>query len=306
MGHAPPLRLEDLTPERLKSLSPQLRRAARFIVERPGDVATRSQRHIARAADLPAPTFTRLAQAIGLHSYDQLRDLCREDVLPKKTTLADRAQAVVSSPAREDLPLVEQHAAAMMQNLEAVVDRIDHVSLSDAARLLARARRVVVIGEMSARGLVDYAAYVANMSVTGWNVLGRMGETLGFELANLGPEDACVVVSMSPYSARAVDMAQHVADCGVPVIALTDNALSPLSAMANHRFYVGTNSPQFFPSHALSMLVFETLLDMVIRERGAEAQEHIAAVERQNHKLNEYWRDRPAKRKTKKIGRVNL
>jgi hypothetical protein len=34
---------------------------------------------------------------------------------------------------------------------------------------------------------------------------------------------------------------------------------------------------------------------MVIRERGVQALQHIAAVERQNHKLNEYWRDGPAK-----------
>lgn len=297
MGHTPPVRLEDLTPERLQALSPQLRRAARFVVERPGDVATRSQRFVAEEANLPAPTFTRLAQAIGLHSYDQLRDLCRKDVLPARTVLADRAHALASEDHPEDRPLIEQHATAMMRNVQALLDRVDHTKLTNAAQRLAQARRVILIGEMSARGLADYAAYIANMSLTGWTVLGRTGDSLSSELATLGPQDACLVASISPYSARAVDMTRHVAARGVPVIAITDNALSPFGSIADQSFYVGTDSPQFFPSHVTSMLVFETLLDMVIREKGAKALEHIAAVERQNHKLNEYWRDTPARKK---------
>ncbi|MEO0750774.1 MAG: MurR/RpiR family transcriptional regulator [Pseudomonadota bacterium] len=300
MGHTPPVRLEDLTPERLQGLSPQLRRAARFVVERPGDIATRSQRFVAQEANLPAPTFTRLAHAIGLHSYDSLRELCRNQVLPASTALADRAQAMVSDEAPETLSLIEQHAAAMMRNVQGLLDRIDATKLDRAAKTLAHARRVVLIGEMSARGLTDYAAYIANMSLTGWSGLGRSGESLSSELATLTPQDACLVVSMSPYAARAVDMATHVTARDVPLIAITDNALSPFAALAGQSFYVGTESPQFFPSHVPSMLVFETLLDMVIRARGHEALEHIAAVERQNHKLNEYWRDRPARKKDQK------
>ncbi|MEL7012083.1 MAG: MurR/RpiR family transcriptional regulator [Pseudomonadota bacterium] len=300
MGHAPPLRLDDLTPERLQRLSPQLRRAARFVVERPGDIATRSQRYVAEAADLPAPTFTRLAHAIGLQSYDHLRELCREDVLPKRTVLADRAQALVRPDDSDEASLLQQHAAAVMHNVQTLVDRMDPAKLADAAQLLARARRVVLIGEMSTLGLAEYASYIANMSVTGWSVLGRTGDSLSSELATLGPQDACIAASMSPYSSRAVEIAGHVTRCGVPLIAITDNALSPFGPIAQHSFFVGNESPQFFPSHVPSLLVFETLLDMVIRERGAEAQNHIAAVERQNHKLNEYWRDGPARKKADK------
>jgi hypothetical protein len=39
------------------------------------------------------------------------------------------------------------------------------------------------------------------------------------------------------------------------------------------------------------MVVLEALVDMVIRERGTEAQKHIAAVDRQNHILKEYWQE---------------
>jgi len=296
MTHSHPVSLLDIDSERLQGLSPQLRRAARFVVEHPGDIATRSQRHVAQVAKLPAPTFTRLAHAVGLASYDRLRDLCRDEVLnSSRTALADRAQATMDAQNGSNAHLLAGHADATLRNVQALLDRIDAEQLAQAARLLAQANRVVLVGDMSVRGLVDYVSYVANMSLTGWKVLGRAGESLSSELATLGAEDACIAVSVSPYSTRAIETTQHVKNCGVPIVVMTDNTMSPLAALAEHRFLVGTNSPNFFPSHVPTMVVLETLVDMVVRERGAQAQQHIAAVERQNHKLNEYWQDGPAK-----------
>tara|TARA_B100001094_G_scaffold138308_1_gene133911 strand:- start:190 stop:1068 length:879 start_codon:yes stop_codon:yes gene_type:complete len=283
----------DLSSERLQALSPQLRRAARFIVEHSGDVATRSQRHISTVSQLPAPTFTRLARAVGLQSYDQLRDLCREDVLRNKTILADRAKSLIAevNENAEEPSLIARHAASAIRNLQRVVEQTDPDRLTNAAQLLADARRVVLIGEMSARGLMDYVSYMANMSLTEWKVLDRASESLSSELAFLGSKDACIVTAVSPYSTRSLKIVRHIVEAGIPVVAITDNALSPLVSLADHSFFVVTESPQFFPSHVALTVVLEVLIDMVIRERGIEAQKHIAAVERQNHKLNEYWQE---------------
>ncbi len=89
--------LDRFTADTLRSLSPQLRKAARYVVEHPGEVATRSQRHVARTAKLSAPTFTRLEHAIGYDSYDELRDLCRAEVMQPRTSLAEKAQTLVES-----------------------------------------------------------------------------------------------------------------------------------------------------------------------------------------------------------------
>ena len=293
MSQAYPVKLMDLSSERLQALSPQLRRAARFIVEHSGDVATRSQRHISTVSQLPAPTFTRLARAVGLQSYDQLRDLCREDVLRNKTILADRAKSLIAevNENAEEPSLIARHAASAIRNLQRVVEQTDPDRLTNAAQLLADARRVVLIGEMSARGLMDYVSYMANMSLTEWKVLDRASESLSSELAFLGSKDACIVTAVSPYSTRSLKIVRHIVEAGIPVVAITDNALSPLVSLADHSFFVVTESPQFFPSHVALMVVLEVLIDMVIRERGIEAQKHIAAVERQNHKLNEYWQE---------------
>ena len=216
-----------------------------------------------------------------------------QNLLRNKTILADRAKSLIAevNENAEEPSLIARHAASAIRNLQRVVEQTDPDRLTNAAQLLADARRVVLIGEMSARGLMDYVSYMANMSLTGWKVLDRASESLSSELAFLGSKDACIVTAVSPYSNRSLKIVRHIVEAGIPVVAITDNALSPLVSLADHSFFVVTESPQFFPSHVALMVVLEVLIDMVIRERGIEAQKHIAAVERQNHKLNEYWQE---------------
>ena len=296
MRQLQPISLQDLPYEQFRVLSPQLRRAARYVIEHPGEIATRSQRHVATVSNLPPPTFTRLSRAIGLKNYDQLRELCRYDILQNKTELADRAKALIeeTKEGSKTQSFIARQFAAAIANLQSFVEQTPSDHLEEAARLLKDAKHVVLIGEMSARGLMDYTSYIANISLSGWKVLGRSGEGLASELAILSSEDACIVGSIKPYSNRSIETTKHVTDSGIPVIAITDNILSPLAALARINFFVGTESPQFFPSHVSMLVVLETLVDMVIRKGGTEAQKHIAAVERQNHILNEYWQEESA------------
>ena len=56
-------------------LPPQLQTAARYMLDRPDDVALLSMREQARRAGVPAATMTRLAKRLGLEGYDQVREL---------------------------------------------------------------------------------------------------------------------------------------------------------------------------------------------------------------------------------------
>ena len=206
MQTEPESRLKNLTPHSIQSLSPQLRRAAHYVVENLGEVATRSQRSIARNANLPAPTFTRMARAIGYASYDALRESCREEILGSRNQLARKAQALIDADDRNS-GIATRQAAAAISNTEALVAALAPGELDTAVDMLARARRVALIGEMSALPIVEYAHYLANMSLTGWIVPGRGGNGLANDLADLGSDDACILFSIRHYAARAIAIA---------------------------------------------------------------------------------------------------
>ena len=286
----------DLTPGKIQSLSPQLRKAARYVVENPGEIATRSQRFIAKSTDLPAPTFTRLARAMGYENYDDLREMCRKEVLHRRTFLAEKAQAQIRN-SDDETSFAVHHGSASLRNIETLLADLDLDTLEASVDLLARARRVALIGMLSAKPIVDYVAYLANISLGGWHALGQANGSLAHELADLDQNDACIVFSAQPYATRAIELARHAARKNVPVIAITDSPAAPVAEFTQQCLYLKTESPQFFPSHATAIVLFEAIIGMLIQKTGTAAQERIARIEHQNHELGEYWRDEPVSNK---------
>ena len=80
---------------RMKELSPKLRSAAEFVLAHPDEVATRTLRQVAKAADLTPPTFSRLARALDCDTYDDLRELCRSELKRRNRVLTDKAQTLL-------------------------------------------------------------------------------------------------------------------------------------------------------------------------------------------------------------------
>ncbi|MGO8506668.1 SIS domain-containing protein, partial [Rhizobium leguminosarum] len=52
------------------------------------------------------------------------------------------------------------------------------------------------------------------------------------------PKYAAIAASFSPYAADSLSHSQELSDRGVPVIAITDSAFSPLAACVTHWFEV--------------------------------------------------------------------
>ncbi len=70
---------------------------------------------------------------------------------------------------------------------------------------------------------------------------------------------------------------------------ITDGVHSPVIPLARRSFIVSTESPNFLPSDAATLGLFEALVGMVVRRIGKGAQARIAAIEQVNHSPGEYW-----------------
>ncbi|MEJ0069043.1 MAG: hypothetical protein WDO24_10290 [Pseudomonadota bacterium] len=69
--------IEDRIQAAYPALGPQLRRAARFLLSNPSDVALYPLRQVAEKAEVAPTTFVRLAEQIGFAGYKSLRDALR-------------------------------------------------------------------------------------------------------------------------------------------------------------------------------------------------------------------------------------
>ena len=267
-------------------LSPQLRHAADYLAGNAQEAATRSLRQVAAAAGVAPPTLSRLARALGFEGYEELRDLARAEIGRRQVSFAERAHALQAG--RDEGSLLVEQARAAVGNLETLVDETDPARLLAAARLLARAPRVCVVGALASAAFADYIGYLASMAFTGWTVPLR-GEASVAALSALGPGDAVLAISFRPAARRTVEAVRLARERGATVLAITDGPGNPVAGMADLGFAAATESPHFFTSYVSALVLAEALVTMAVRESGASGEARIARVEAAQHAAGERW-----------------
>src|SRR5262245_25169594 len=100
--------------EAYEAMPGQLQTAARYVLDRPRDVALLSMREQARQAGVQPATMTRLAQRLGLAGYDRIRELYAEAIRNDGLGFAGKAGAQVASQKRKgDRALAADMLAAL-------------------------------------------------------------------------------------------------------------------------------------------------------------------------------------------------
>ena len=284
------LSLRDRIRENADALSPRLRAAADFVLSQPDEVAFRSLRAVAKATSLTPPTYSRLARALGFQSYEELRDICREQVRLQRSSFADRARSMQEDAATGDPgeAFVLRQGRAAMEGVTRLLQDVDAGLLDQVADWLAEARRVYVVGNMSARPFAEYMGYMASMAFENWTVLTQTGASLGAEIAGIGRRDVVIVFAVTPCSDRSLRIAETARQSGARIVGITDTTLSPLGLIADLPLVANTDGPNFFPSYTATLVLIEAIMGRAVAEGGEKARRRIATTEAANRQAGEY------------------
>jgi DNA-binding MurR/RpiR family transcriptional regulator len=267
--------------EDFASLSPQLQRAARQILDAPAEVAMKTMRGFAAHADVPPSTLLRLAKTLGFEGYDSFRANFQEAVRTRRDTFRDRAELLQHVGGKDPAAnIVRSMTAAALDNVEAAYRQIDPQELRRTAAMLKKARRGYVVGFGGVHGITAYFASVLRMALPQFAHVSAAGVSAIDEMVRIGDRDVVVAVSMSPYARDTLNAVEFASRQGAAVIALTDSPVSPLAQLSQVFFVVPTGSPQFFPSQAAVVSVLETLVAFVVSTGGEKTLREIEEIDR--------------------------
>jgi len=285
-------RLEDAFP----GLSPQLRQAARFVLDQPDDVALSSMRQLASRAGVHPSTMVRLAQALDYEGYADFREPFRERLRDGRGRYIDRARHLQARGRNaESAALVDDLLAADLANLEQSFAAADVDRLTDCARALAAARRVYVVGLRSCYPIAFYFHYAWRMFEDKAVLLDGQGGTFADALRELGGDDAMLAISFLPYTRETVQAVAHARDHGATIVAITDSPVSPLARRADFPLIVATAGPSLFHSIVPGMAISQGLIALLLARGGDEALGTLAGSERQLERFHAYWDDSRAR-----------
>lgn len=288
--------------EQYDSFSPQLQRGARYILERPDEIAFTSMRQMARRAGVQPATLVRLAQRIGLEGYGELREPFRHELRRQPSGYGQRARNLQERTGRRSggralAHLASEMIAAERENLALTLEANGSDGLAAASSLLAGSRRLYIMGLRSLFPAAFYTYYACTMFREDSVLLDGPGGTYADRLRGIGSEDAMLIYSLEPYSREVIQAASYAVEQGASLVAVSDSLVSPLAALTPNLLLVGTDGPSLFKSVVSAMAVAQALVAQMLAQGGQEALDAVAESERQLDRFEFYWptgtRDEP-------------
>lgn len=276
------------------SLSPQLRRGARYILERPDEIAFTSMRQLARRAGVQPATMVRLAQKMGLDGYEALREPFRNELRQQPNGYGRRARQLQARTGRRSggralNRLAGEMIAADRENLSLTLQAIGADGLAATSTVLARARRLYILGMRSLYPAAFYTQYACSMFRENTVLLDGPGGTFFDSLRGIGEQDAMLVFSLEPYSSPVIQAATYAVERGAEVVAVTDSLVSPLAALTPHLLLVGTDGPALFNSVVPAIAVAQALVAQMLAQGGQSALDAVSESELQLDRIEAYW-----------------
>lgn len=272
--------------EEFESMSAQLQTAARYVLDQPHDVALLSMREQARQAGVQPATMTRLAKHLGLDGYEDIRERYATAVRNGDLGFADKAGIqVVSQRLKGDKALAAEMLASISKQIERLASDSGLDRLVAAAEQLASARRIYCLGLRSSHTVAWHLHYMLTLIGDRSINLDGIAATGTDTLASAGSSDVLLVAGVLPYPRQTVELADHAAKRGIPIVAITDSELSPLAQIAQRSVIVPTDSPSFFHTMSPAFIVAE-IIGAIVAGRGGDntvaalrhTEDHLAAL----------------------------
>lgn len=274
-----------------EDLSPQLRRAADYVLDNPNEVGLNSMRQVALAAEVKPNTLVRMAKAAGFSGYEAFRVPFRDDLRKGMETFPDRARWLQSiAQGGSHGQLFSQMAAASLTNLEQLFSGTSGAEVKAAADLIVGARTAYFLGVGVGHALAHSFWYVARMALDNLVHVPRPGNLPIDDLARIGKRDVLLAMTFSPYRREVVDAVRLAKRRGANVVAISDSRSAPIAIAADHVFVVPTTTPQFFTSSAAVMVLLETLIAFMVADAKRSVVANIEAFHRERDEAGVYWR----------------
>jgi DNA-binding MurR/RpiR family transcriptional regulator len=266
----------------------QLQAAARWALDNPQDVALLTVREQAKRAGVVPATMTRLAQRLGFDGYDAVRDLYAENLRRRASSVfSPKAAALV---ARHKLTgeagLAHDLIDTLVHQIAGLSGTVSLDQLAAAAGVIAKARRVFVLGQRSCYPVAFHFAYVFGLAGGRTRLLDAPGGTGSDALRDAQKSDALLAISVKPYTRTTVEVTRQGARRGVSVVAITDSSVSPLARAARATILVPTESPSFFHTVTPAFAVAEVLAALLAAAGGEGALTAVREIEEQMRSLS--------------------
>ncbi len=272
--------LRDLIVDKRDKLPRRLAQVAAYTIEFPDDIAFGTVGSISERAAVQPSTLVRFAQALGYSGFSELQAVFQQRLRDRPNNYEARLEALDAhtsghSPA---MAVIDGFSRAAIRSVERFKERIKPEDLDEAARILAAAETIYLIGLRRSYPITAYLSYALGTlgikTVLAGSPSGVDREILSFA----GPRDAALAVSFTPYAPATVEYTRQVVSQNAPLVAITDSPFSPLALNTSVWFEIVESDFEGFRTLAATMTLAAALAVALGERRRLDEKRNVNSV----------------------------
>ncbi len=254
--------LKDSIAGRYGSLSGQLKRIAEFALDHPDDLALATVTSAADRLGVQPSSMVRFAKAFGYDGFSDMQQVFRLRLIAAAPSYRERIRALdgEAEEAETTAALLQAFADQGHAALEQLRDHTPAAKIEAAVEILAGAETRFVLAQRRAFPVAFYLAYALGRLEQRCLLIDGAGGLIEQQAAQAGPDDALISISFKPYAPEVIEIVAQRAAAGVPVIAITDSALSPIARDATLSFEIQEPGDQGFQTLVAPILLAQVLV----------------------------------------------
>lgn len=264
-----PLDLIALVQAKYTTLPENQRKVADFFLHNIRDIPFLSVVEVERRSGTSKATIVRLAQRLGFSGFQQLRTRLLEGVQsamrqPDPFTLLERKdhEDTLSLVARQDV-----------KNINETIKHLDKETFGSIAEMIVSASHVYTMGLGISALMAKILAYSLNQVAIKATPFMHDYETFLEQLPFVTTQDVLIAFSFPPYSKETVDAVKIAQRQGVPIVAITDRMISPITFSSKKVIPVRSQNLLFTNSFsAISVVINALTTEVALRNKAKATQ----------------------------------
>jgi len=249
--------------ERYEDMNRSYQRIAVYLTQNPNDVAVKSMNAIAATCGLHASSFVRFAQMLGYKGFKELQAVFQKRLSTAAPGFEARVKALETElSVRGNLAggaFLHELVLRDIASLQELLSNISAKNVDKAIRKMEAAETIYLLGQLRSAPVVDLLRYILTMLGKRVVLLDAGGGLATHMARTIRRSDLLFAVSFRFYANEVVNIVEHAASRGVPIIAITDSTLSPLAKNAAVLFAVPEHQYTFSRSLAATMCLAQAL-----------------------------------------------
>jgi len=269
---------------RFPEMSKSQRKIATYILENTHSAPFLTVGKLAKMSDVSEATVVRFATFLGYSGYNELQQYMYDSV-EKQLNTVERLQMSRDVYSEKEKGIYEVFEDDIT-NIRMTMENLKLKDFEKTASYLLEAENIYIVASRSAVSLASFLHYYLDIMFGNCELI-QSNETAIERLYDLNEKDVVIGLSFARYTKATLDIVNHTKGKDVPIIAITDSLLSPITQLATISLVASSKMPSFLDSFVAPLSIINALVTYLGKQKSGQINNRLKELEQlwDNHDI---------------------